>query len=116
MKSKIFKIPGAEIKKLIPKMGGCMASDKITVDGHRVGYMYRSEPETGCKSGWTFMAGTETQEYADDPDNWALYEVNTIANYDPDIIPYVNSPYRSTFARDSHTGEFVKEPYEEPLD
>jgi Protein of unknown function (DUF2185) len=35
------------------------------------------------------------------PDNWALYDVNTIANYDPTIIPYLDSPVGSAFGRDA---------------
>ena len=35
------------------------------------------------------MAGDETPAYVDDPANWNWYDVNTIANYDPEIIPRV---------------------------
>jgi hypothetical protein len=34
-----------------------------------------------------FLSGLESQEYLDEPGNSALYNVNTIANYDPTIIP-----------------------------
>src|SRR6266705_2951717 len=78
------------IKSLIPKMGGCFASDRITVDGMKVGYMYREEPDKDLDSGWRFFSGDETQEYADNPDNFAIYEVNTICNYDPSISPYID--------------------------
>jgi hypothetical protein len=40
-----FKIPGEQIRRLIPNLGGCFASDRITVDGAPVGYMYREEPD-----------------------------------------------------------------------
>jgi hypothetical protein len=33
------------------------------------------------------FSGDESQAYTDDPGKWALYDVNTIANYDPTIIP-----------------------------
>jgi hypothetical protein len=32
-----------------------------------------------------FMAGDESQDYADNPENWAIYDVNTVANNDPTI-------------------------------
>lgn len=54
-RKKAFKIPGGEIKRLIPNMGGCLASDRITVDGMRVGYMYREEPDQDVDSGWRFF-------------------------------------------------------------
>lgn len=39
-----------------------------------------------------FFSGTETQEYVDDPNNIEIYDVNTIANYDSAIIPFLNRP------------------------
>ena len=39
-----------------------------------------------------------------------LYDVNTIANYDPEIIPFLDSPPGSAFERDAQTGEFVAVP------
>jgi hypothetical protein len=114
MKPKKFRLRADEIEELIPHMGGCVASDKIVVEGMKVGYMYRSVPDGACHSGWTFMSGTESQEYTDDADNWALYEVNTIANYDQDIIPHLNVPYKSAFSRNPDTDEFIEEEYQEP--
>ena len=42
-------------------------------------------------NGWRFFAGDETQEYLDDPSHSAIYELNTVANYDPDIIPHLST-------------------------
>jgi hypothetical protein len=116
MKPKKFKLSADEIKQLIPDMGGCFASDHIMVDGKKVGFMDRGVPDNPQLTGWSFMSGEETQEYADNPDNWAIYEVNTVANYDPDIIPFLDSPCGSAFGRDPDTGKFVAEEYEEPED
>jgi hypothetical protein len=44
-RDKAFKIPGDQIRRLIPNMGGGFASDRITVDGAPVGYMYREPPD-----------------------------------------------------------------------
>jgi len=114
---KKFKLRRDQIKQLVTGLGACMASDSILVDGKRVGYMYREVPDETKEcldSGWTFMSGDETQEYADDPDHWALYDVNTVCNYDPEIIPLLNAPPKSAFARDDKTGRFVEEAFEEP--
>lgn len=70
-------------------MGSGFATDRIMVEGEPVGVMYREEPESSVDSGWRFLAGDETQAYADDPHNWAIYDLNTIANYDQAIIPYL---------------------------
>ena len=53
--SKIFYLKDEEIIDLIPPMGGCFATDKITVDGMKVGYMYREEPDEPMDSGWLFF-------------------------------------------------------------
>lgn len=95
-----------QIRALAPGRGGCFATDRITVDGERVGYMYRESPDSGSDSGWRFFSGDESQEYVDDPDNTTIYDVNTIANYDPEIIPFLDAPPGSAFAREPETGEF----------
>lgn len=109
-RAKQFKIPGDKILPLIPNMGGCFATDRITVDGMPVGYMYREEPDNEVDSGWRFFAGDETQDYVDNPDNTSIYAVNTICNYDLAIIPYLNSPEGTAFGRIAGTDDFSEEP------
>ena len=106
---KKFKIPGEQIEQLIPNMGGCFATDRITVDGMKVGYLYREEPDNDIDSGWRFFSGDESQEYVDNTDNISIYAVNTICNYDPAIIPYLSAPVGSSFGRVSGTNEFQPE-------
>lgn len=93
-----------EIRKLIewdePNGEGCLASDKITKEGFKVGYMYREQPDQGKPdSGWRFLAGTEDDEYLNNPDNLHLFAINTICNYDEDIIPYLKSQIGSSYIR-----------------
>ncbi len=83
-----------------------MVSDHILVDGLPVGYMFRQAPNYKEDSGWTFMSGRESQEYADDPDNWVICELNTVANYDQAIISYLHSPVGTRLDRVPDTGEF----------
>ena len=56
------------------------------------------------------MSGEEDQEFADSPNNWVIYEVNTICNYDSAIIPYLNSDIGSAFGRDLGAEYFQPEP------
>jgi hypothetical protein len=79
--------------------GSCIASDRITVHGTLVGLMYREQPDNDLDSGWRFLAGDESDEYANTPQNLGLFDVNTIANYDPAIIDNLNAPFGSTFVR-----------------
>lgn len=104
---KNFLLRADQIKPLAEGRGGCYASDMITVGGYKVGYMYREEPDLDVDSGWRFMSGHESQEYVDNPANLAMYDVNTIANYDPDIIPLLGAPFGSAFERVDGSGPFV---------
>ena len=93
-----------DVKPLIewnePNGEGCFASDKITKDGFKVGYMYREEPDEGVPdSGWRFFAGNETDAYINNPDNVHLFSINTICNYDRDIIPFLKSEIGSAYIR-----------------
>jgi hypothetical protein len=97
-----------DIKDLVFDMGYSICSNKIYKEGHKVGFMYREEPLDDEDSGWRFMAGTEEQEYADDPDNSKIIGVNTIANHDPAIIPYLKSPVETELARIEGGDEFEK--------
>lgn len=110
--NKNFLIKGEAIQRLIPNMGGCFASDRITVDGLPVGYMYREEPDNDIDSGWRFLSGDESQDYIDNAEHLGIYEVNTICNYSPDIIPHLNSDFGAAFERDRKTHLFVAVPFD----
>jgi hypothetical protein len=103
---KYFKIKGENIKQLIQSIGGCMATDKITVNGELVDFMYREQPDFDSDSGWRFLSGTETQDYANNADNWAIYDTNTIANYDKSIISYLDLPIGTELERIKGTNKF----------
>ena len=103
---KTFKINCENIKQLILSIGGCMATDKITVNGELVDFMYREQPDFNSDSGWRFLSGTESQEYVDNADNWAIYDTNTIANYDKAIIPYLDLPIGTELERETGTDKF----------
>jgi len=103
-----FKIPIEQIKDLINPMGFCMVSNKITVEGEKVGFMYREKPEDKNDSGWRFLSGTETQEYVDDPYTSKIMDVNTVANYDQAIIPYLKMPFGTELERLENSDEFIE--------
>ena len=101
-----------QIEALVEGHGYAFATDMNSVAGQKVGYMYREEPEDDEDSGWCFMSGSETQDYMDDPNNLGLFDVNTIANFDPDIIPFLDSPFETAYARNEETGVFEEVEYE----
>ncbi|RLD57372.1 MAG: DUF2185 domain-containing protein [Bacteroidetes bacterium] len=101
-----FKIDPADIKDIIQSIGYCVASDKITVEGSSVGFMYREEPESPDDSGWRFLSGDETEEYVEDMNNSMIFDVNTIANYDRAIVSYLSMPIGSELERVEGSDEF----------
>jgi hypothetical protein len=64
-----FFIPPEAIKPgLAPRRGLCFATDRITVDGYPVVYMYREKPDWPRDSGWRFLAGNESRDYIENAD------------------------------------------------
>lgn len=96
-----------EIKPLVKDPGFGVATDRIMVDGCRVGYLMRVEPNEKHPedSGWRFYEGSEDKAYMTDAGHLGVYALNTIANYDPDIIPLLDAPVGMAFFRGSD-GEF----------
>lgn len=92
-----------QIRPLLSNDDGCMATDRITVDGQLVGYMYREDSVAEADSGWRFLAGDETPAYMEDSSKHGVYAVNTIASHDTAIIPLLDSPAGAAFARDWKT-------------
>ncbi|HUH50783.1 MAG TPA: DUF2185 domain-containing protein [Flavobacterium sp.] len=107
MADKVFKLTEDDIKELIPPMGFGFVSDKITVEGMKVGFMYREKPEQKNDSGWRFFSGTEDIAYSDDHNNIEAFDVNVIANFDPAIIPYLKTAHPNDLERVSGTDEFI---------
>ena len=115
---KNYFIPEDAIKPMLAdwfEADACRASDRIIEDGRRVGYMYREHPKIAGipDSGWRFVAGDENREYMANPANMGTYALNTLCNYDPDIIPLLNSPYGTAYYRDAD-GHFQREDFVAP--
>lgn len=107
---KKWYIPRSSLENLLEwnDSDGCYATDRITVDGCRIGFMYREVPhDKKFDSGWRFLAGDESADYMNDLNNMDIFNLNTICNYDPDIIEFLDSPVGSAFYRDKN-GYFRK--------
>ena len=78
-------------------------SKRVFEDGWKVGYMYRAEAIDERDSGWSFMAGDEDDEYANDYKNFVLLSIYEASQIDPDISSYVDNPVGSGFIRISET-------------
>ena len=100
-----YYVKAEDMKNLLPDWegaDGCIATNRITVEGYKVGYCYRENPDGGWDSGWRFTACDESEAYMDDPNNAGIYKLNTICNDDPDIISLLNTPAPCAFERDEN--------------
>ena len=73
-----------------------------------------TEQDLSHRSGIKYRAALQ-QDYMDEPNHHGIYDVNTIANYSPEIIPLLDTPAPCAFARDD-SGKLVQVPYESPED
>ena len=98
-------IDESNFKELLPDWQGarhCRISKRIIKDGCAVGFCCREEPDsddTGWDSGWYFEAGDEDEVYAGEDAEYGIYDLNTICNLYPELLPLLNSPYGTAFER-----------------
>lgn len=106
-----------QVREIVKGHGDCVASDKITLTGGKVGFMVREKPEavagSGARgdSGWRFFAGDESDAFIADARNFNIFPVNSIANLDPEIAPLLDKPTGSAFRREHGTGKFKPVPF-----
>jgi len=95
-----------DIQPLVQGHGACFVSHRIRLDGKRVGWFYRDEAGDAADSGWWFLSGDEPPGYVDDSRNWSILDVNTLVNYDRDVLPWLHHPPGSECVRKGDSAEF----------
>jgi len=87
---------------------GFVLATKMLVDGKRkVRYMYHEGTTNPQDSGWRFFCGDEDDEYVNNPDNIAVYDINTILEIDKSIMPYLTCPEGTALEREDENGMFT---------
>lgn len=113
-RKKEYKLWAPELKRYLTdweEPRGCFATDHITVLGKKVGWCYREQPSEGQPdSGWRFFSGEESDMYVNDLAHTEVYDLNTICNYDPDILPLLTAPVGTAYMR-GPDGNFRAEQY-----
>lgn len=89
------------------KFGYVMATKMLVDSRRKVRFMYRQAPDNAQDSGWRFFCGDETDEYVNDPDNIAIYDINTILEFDKSILPYLQSAEGAAFEREDENARFT---------
>ena len=86
--------------------GYVFASKRLVEQKRKVRFMYRETPDKAYDRGWRFFSGDETEEYVNDPENIGIYDIQTITEIDPDVLPLLESPVGSMFEREEETEPF----------
>jgi hypothetical protein len=107
---KHYKLVAGDLRPLAEGYGACIASDKITVDGNPLRFMYREPAIHHEDSGWRFFSGLESDTYLRDSANLEFFDCNTIANFDRTIVPLLAAPVGSAFRKRAGEAEFAPVP------
>jgi hypothetical protein len=87
----------------------CFVTNRVLVDGRRVGYLYREEPDEEEDSGWRLTANDESDEYMSNAENLAYVSLGAVLSKDDSFRHLLDSPVGSAFVRDAKTGSFVQD-------
>jgi hypothetical protein len=102
---------------LVPPLGMGIATLKVMAEGWPVQAMHRGNPAHDADSGWSFTSGLETAEELQDPAAVGAFDLNLIANIDPDVIPFLTWPVGTVVERSSPSGPLkVTEGPDQPPD
>jgi hypothetical protein len=72
------------------KLGYVIVSNQIMIDRLPIGYLYREDPEDTSDSGWRMFSGEESQDYADNFDNFKMYNMSTMVEVEPHLKEIVH--------------------------
>ncbi len=87
----------------------CLVTDKVSVEGKKINYMYREQPyNIPNDSGWRFFEGSEDEEYISNPENTTAYTLEEVIKMDESIVPFLDAPYGSSYYKDDN-GNFIEE-------
>lgn len=88
---------------------GFVLATRMLVDGRhkKVRYMYREAAFNPNDSGWRFFCGSEDEDYVNDPDNIAVYDIDSILEIDGSVLPYLGCSAGVAFEREDEDTDFV---------
>ncbi len=87
---------------------GYVLATKMLVEGKRkVRYMYHEEPDDPQDSGWRFFCGDEDDDYVNNREHIAIYDINTILEIDKSILPYLSCATGVALQREDENATFV---------
>jgi len=101
---------------MVPPLGLGVATDHVMVEGWPVQSMRRGPPAHEADSGWTFASGLESSDELADPKRAGAYDLDLIANIDPDVLPFLTWPPGTVVERSTPSSplEVVEGPEQPP--
>ena len=87
--------------------GYVLATKMLVENKRKVRFMYHEKSTNPQDSGWRFFCGDEDDDYVNNPDNIAVYDINTILDIDKSIIPYLNCVAGTALEREDETALFT---------
>ena len=105
-------IPQDNIKLLLKdwsKAIECTVSSRVLVDGCEIATCIRQKPfaeDMGWDSGWLFLADGDEDN---DECRYEYCDLNTICNYSPDVMQYLDFPYDTRLVRKEDGKLYVDE-------
>lgn len=91
-----------------PEIGGVIASKMITEGGKRPQFMYRDKPSDEYDSGWVLFAGCEPEDFVEDPENFGVYDPETLIAIDPSLAGLLLKGIGSVFEREEETADWER--------
>ncbi len=87
--------------------GFVLATRMLVEGGRKVRYMYRDKVSNPSDSGWRFFCGDERDAYINDPDNIAVYDIDTLLEIDGSVLPYLDCSAGVAFEREDENETFI---------
>lgn len=95
-------------KNNMEKFGYVLATKMLTENRRKVRFMYHEAPDSDQDSGWRFFCGDEDDEYVNNPDNIAVYDIRAIVDIDASIEPYLEAAAGTAFEREDERDVFTE--------
>lgn len=106
-KNKAKTEAGNEIENF-PSIGGVFVSKQITEQNKMPLFIYREKREGPQDSGWRIFSGFESDEYINNPENIAIYDVSSILKIDTSLKDLLLTGIGSVFERKNANSEWYE--------
>ena len=98
------------VERYIPR---CFVTKRVLEGDDIPGYIYREDADNEDDSGWRILAGDETEEFLDDPNNSTFVSLGAVLRTNDSFVHLLDSPAGSAFVYDEESGSFVSVAVEE---